>query len=35
MIRAAGPPVLVETPGGAKAMREDLEFVRAALASQA
>jgi deoxyribonuclease-4 len=32
MIRAAGPPVIVETPGGADEMRADLEFVRAALA---
>lgn len=32
MIRAAGPPVVVETPGGTKEMRADLEFVRAALA---
>lgn len=32
MIRAAGPPVLVETPGGPKGMRADLEFVRQALA---
>ena len=31
MIRAAGPPVLVETPGGAKEMRADIEFVRKAL----
>jgi deoxyribonuclease-4 len=31
MIKAAGPPVLVETPGGAKEMRADLEFVRRAL----
>ena len=31
MIRAAGPPVIVETPGGAKEMRADIEFVRAAL----
>ncbi|MFL5908672.1 MAG: deoxyribonuclease IV [Solirubrobacterales bacterium] len=31
MIRAAGPPVIVETPGGARGMRADLEFVRAAL----
>jgi deoxyribonuclease IV len=30
MIRAAGPPVVVETPG--RGMRADLEFVRAALA---
>jgi deoxyribonuclease-4 len=32
MIRAAGPPVVVETPGGAGDIRADLEFVRAALA---
>jgi deoxyribonuclease-4 len=32
MIHAAGPPVVVETPGPAKAMRADLEFVRSALA---
>ena len=32
MIRAAGPPVVVETPGGPKAMREDVRFVRDALA---
>ena len=32
MIRAGGPPVVVETPGGAKAMRADIEFVREALA---
>jgi deoxyribonuclease IV len=31
MIRAAGPPVVVETPGGDDEMRADLEFVRAAL----
>ena len=31
MIRAAGPPALVETPGGAKEMRADIEFVRKAL----
>ena len=31
MIAAAGPPVVVETPGGADEMRADLEFVRAAL----
>jgi deoxyribonuclease-4 len=31
MIRAAGPPVVVETPGGAKGIRADLEFVRRAL----
>ena len=32
MIEAAGPPVVVETPGGPKAMRADIEFVRKALA---
>jgi deoxyribonuclease-4 len=32
MIRAAGPPVVVETPGGPKDIRADLEFVRSALA---
>jgi deoxyribonuclease-4 len=32
MIKAAGPPVVVETPGGPKAMREDVQFVRDALA---
>ncbi len=32
MIKAAGPPVVVETPGGPKAMREDVRFVRDALA---
>jgi deoxyribonuclease IV len=31
MIRAAGPPVVVETPGGADELRADLEFVREAL----
>jgi deoxyribonuclease-4 len=31
MIAAAGPPVVVETPGGAKEMRADIEFVREAL----
>jgi deoxyribonuclease-4 len=31
MIRAAGPPVIVETPGGTRGMRADIEFVRAAL----
>jgi deoxyribonuclease IV len=31
MITAAGPPVLVETPGGAKETRADIEFVREAL----
>src|SRR4051812_6283164 len=32
MIRTAGPPVVVETPGGPREIRADLEFVRAALA---
>ena len=32
MIKAAGPPVVVETPGGAKAMADDVQFVRDALA---
>jgi deoxyribonuclease IV len=32
MIRAAGAPVVCETPGDADRMRADLEFVRAALA---
>ena len=32
MIRAAGPPAIVETPGDLDDMRADLEFVRAALA---
>jgi deoxyribonuclease IV len=32
MIRAAGPPAVVETPGDLDDMRADLEFVRAALA---
>ena len=32
MIAAAGSPVVVETPGDAKAMRADIEFVREALA---
>jgi deoxyribonuclease IV len=32
MIKAAGPPVVVETPGGARDIRADLEFVREALA---
>ena len=32
MIKAAGPPVVVETPRGPKAMRADIEFVRKALA---
>ena len=31
MIKAAGPPVVVETSGGAKEMRADIEFVREAL----
>jgi deoxyribonuclease IV len=31
MIRAAGPPVVVETPGGAGELRTDVEFVRASL----
>jgi deoxyribonuclease IV len=31
MIGAAGPPVVVETPGGPKAMAADIEFVRKAL----
>jgi deoxyribonuclease-4 len=31
MIKAAGSPVVVETPGGAKDMRADIEFVRDAL----
>jgi len=31
MIRSAGAPVVVETPGGAGALRADIEFVRAAL----
>ena len=31
MIKSAGPPVVVETPGGAKEMRADIEFVRKAL----
>jgi deoxyribonuclease-4 len=31
MIKAAGAPVVVETPGGAAKMRADLEFVRSAL----
>jgi deoxyribonuclease IV len=33
MIRAAGAPVMVETPGGVEEMRADIEFVRAALAA--
>jgi deoxyribonuclease IV len=32
MIGSAGPPVVVETPGGAKGMRADIRFVREALA---
>ena len=32
MIRAAGPPIVVETPGGTDDLRADVEFVRAALA---
>jgi deoxyribonuclease-4 len=32
MIKAAGAPVVVETPGGQVAMRRDIEFVREALA---
>jgi deoxyribonuclease IV len=31
MIKAAGPPVVVETPGGTNEMRADIEFVREAL----
>jgi deoxyribonuclease IV len=31
MIRAAGPPAIVETPGDLDDMRADIEFVRAAL----
>ena len=31
MIGAAGPPVVVETPGGKREMRTDIEFVREAL----
>jgi deoxyribonuclease-4 len=31
MIKAGGPPVIVETPGGPKEMRADIEFVREAL----
>jgi hypothetical protein len=31
MIKAAGTPVVVETPGGARGMREDVQFVRDAL----
>ena len=32
MIGSAGPPVVVETPGGVDELRADIEFVRAALA---
>ena len=32
MVRAAGPPAIVETPGDLDDMRADIEFVRAALA---
>jgi deoxyribonuclease IV len=32
MIRAAGPPAIVETPGDLDDMRADIDFVRAALA---
>src|SRR4051794_15808423 len=32
MIRAAGPPVVLETPGGVDGLKADVEFVRAALA---
>jgi deoxyribonuclease-4 len=32
MIRQAGPPVVVETPGGTKGLSTDLQFVREALA---
>ena len=31
MIRAAVAPVVVETPGGVKEMRADIDFVRATL----
>jgi deoxyribonuclease IV len=31
MIKETGPPVIVETPGGPKQMRADVEFVREAL----
>ena len=34
MIARVGPPVIVETPGGAKQMRADLDFVRSALVSR-
>jgi deoxyribonuclease IV len=33
LIAAAGPPVVVETPGGLDALRADVEFARAALDS--
>src|SRR5438445_175970 len=32
MIGSAGPPAVVETPGGVDELRADIEFVRAALA---
>jgi deoxyribonuclease IV len=35
MIRAAGAPVVVETPGGAAELRADIEFVRDALSRSA
>jgi deoxyribonuclease-4 len=35
MIAAAGPPVVVETPGGADALRADMAFVREALGAAA
>src|SRR5918995_1498973 len=34
MIKAVGPPVIVETPGGPKQMRADLDFVRSALVAR-
>ena len=34
MIKAVGPPVIVETPGGTRQMRADLDFVRSALVSR-
>src|ERR671911_327600 len=34
MIKAVGPPVIVETPGGVRQMRADLDFVRSALVSR-
>jgi deoxyribonuclease IV len=34
MIRAAGAPVVVETPGGVDGLRADIEFVRATLAAR-